>query len=248
MRRVVCTGAIALAALVGLSDRWMSASLARLVIVASGGPTGYGVSASGSRHAAVPAQPEPIFMPYLVTHTGLGLAVSCVTYRTITDPSQATYATLLATAQARWALLARYPRCTAVTGQPRALATAWYAFVHARLPLPSAGITPGVGVVNLPLLLEASGVTHASATVPTPEGPLGITASGTIWLETPTGLRLPTSLIPRYPGTVSVTAVEQWTGTYHLGATTGALPQLVITGHSASVAVIALATQLNSVS
>jgi len=248
MRRVVGAGAIALAALLGVARYCVLSSPASLVIAASGDSSGYQVSASSSYRLVEPGKVEPIFMPYLVTHTGSGLAVSCVAYRTISDPSRASYATLLATAQAGWARLGRYPRCTVVAAQPRGIGSAWYAFVRTRLPLPAARITPGMGVVNLPLLLGATGVTRAHAMVPTPDGPLSITALGTIWLEGPDGARLPASLVPTSVGTVEATAVEQWAGTYRLGAATGALPALVVRGRSASVEVVALSTELNAVS
>jgi len=248
MRRITCTAAVTLCALIGVSHRVLDMVPARLVIVASGGQGGYDVSASGSGRRIQPASTEPIFMPFLVTHAGIRLAVSCVSYRTISDPNPASYPMLLVAAQALWARLANYPRCTAVSGAAHVITTAWYAFVHTSLPLPAAHITPRIGVVNLPLAVGASGLTEAHATVPTPDGPLSITASGTIWLVTPEGSPVPMTLVPTSTATVQIRAVEEWSGTYRLGATEGALPRIVIKGHSAWAPVIALSSQLNAVS
>jgi hypothetical protein len=233
-----------------------TATLSRLAINPTSGNGQVGLTITGSfssSHQQIPR--GPIYLPYLITHTGTSLAASCITYRVI-DPSSATlYTADLVWASTTWnALLADYPRCTTTSMTPLiSTLTSWWKVTAERvLPIPRVTTTPDYGIVNTPNYLTILGSRTLTFTTNTPVGPVTVSAVGTISIETPTGLQGPYLTLggpypdgtilytSQTPGTFLLSATETWTASYRLGGTSGPLPTVVITGPSDALPVISL--------
>ncbi len=244
------------ALLVLVSTKFTQGSPARVIIDPTSGNGEIGVTITGSHSDTQPPTPSgPIYLPYLVTHTGPSLATSCIAYRVIDPSSAAVYAADLSWASETWnALLAVYPRCSGSAAAPliNALTTWWTVTAARLLPIPRVTTKPDYGIVNTPNYLTLSGATTMNFSAQTPIGAVTISATGSFSIETAAGIQGPYHTLGgpypwgsiRYtsesPGHYPLTAIETWSATYVFEGANGQLPSVAIAGPTDELPVVSL--------
>ncbi len=231
--------------------------------IAVGGtlPNGYSVVIRGrsgdSQTGPVPR--SPIYVPYLISHTGASLAAACVAVRVETPPP-ALYAAELAWAEEVWNQLATVRRCLATPpGKPPSVSN-WTEIVREYLPLPTIAPDPSRGVVNVPEYLTISGALYRQFVAATNLGPLTIDATGTInvrvngtslgWFDT-LGGAWPYGQIqfrPTAPGYYELGTTESWTGSFFLDGNRYTLPPVSVSSPASRLQVSQLTSFLQSAS
>ncbi len=224
-------------------------------------PDGYAVVIRGNsnRSRKVPAGRPPIYVPYMVAHTGTYRVAACVGFR-VENPPAALYDIELVWAEEAWNRLADVRRCLATKPAPAPSVSNWTEIVQAYLPRPGIVLDPARGIVNIPEYLSITGALSRQLVAETNLGRLAIDATGTIqvrvdgtslgWFNT-LGGPWPYGDIqfrPTAAGTYSIVAVEEWSGSFLIGGRRFTLPPVGVASTAANVEISPLTSVLQSAS
>ncbi|MHB8190033.1 MAG: hypothetical protein ACYDHP_06380 [Ferrimicrobium sp.] len=244
---------------------WDPTALAYWIATGSSGGHSIGVTITGGGTTPQPGSPgkshstqrSPIFVPYLVLHTGTSLAGECIADHVVYLSNPIKYEEELTWAEAEWnRLLYAYSRCNAISQNAPTPAFSvpnwWKTVVAKQIPSPSISAPPGYAIVNTPVYLEIHGLAVVTYSRTTPAGTVTIDARAQVYISVNHITQGPYSTLGgpwpngtitttlSHPGKAQLAATEVWHGTFTLDGTTGSLPPLTIEGPITTEPVTAL--------
>lgn len=231
-----------------------------------------GVSLSGSKKqstreststTSTQSSLQPVFIPYLIAHTGSSLGTVCIAYRTYRPTNASAYYSELSYAGQMWnALLRRYNLCntTSTKASPKALVMSLWTrtYIH-KLSFPLFTIPPNYGLLNMPSYVVTKMPFNISFSDNTPLGKLVINATAALTIQVTNttdrnsysvgkfnspGFPYPNGTIPirwQQAGKFDITGSLVWTSTWSLGSSvSGSFAPITLTSTIHDFPVIAL--------